>query len=76
MRLSTLYQSLSAEERTALAEKVDTDPGYLWQLATRWRGKRPSFDFMNKLVAADDRLTIAEMSEEFAEPTDADKARA
>ena len=28
--------------RIALAEACSTSPEYLWQIATRWRGKRPS----------------------------------
>ena len=28
--------------RVALAEACGTSPEYLWQIATRWRGKRPS----------------------------------
>lgn len=28
--------------RVALAEACSTSPEYLWQIATRWRGKRPS----------------------------------
>lgn len=67
MRLSTLYQSLTGEERAALARKAGTDIGYLHQLATRWRGKRASLTFMNKLVEADPRLTVRDMAEEFAE---------
>jgi hypothetical protein len=66
MRLSELFDQLDAEEREALAEAADTDVGYLWQLATRWRGKRPSLGFMQKLVAADPRLTLGELAEEFA----------
>lgn len=28
--------------RRALSEQVGTSPEYLWQLAERWRGRRPS----------------------------------
>lgn len=28
--------------RQDLAEKIGTSPQYLWQMATGWRGKRPS----------------------------------
>lgn len=66
MDLRTLYQSLTVEEREALAKKVPTEAGYLWQLATQWRGKKPSLGLMQKLVAADPRLTLAELVEEFA----------
>lgn len=67
MRLSTLYQAMSTQEREELATKLDSEVGYLWQLATRWRGKRASIDFMKKLAAADSRLTLTDMVEEFAE---------
>lgn len=75
MKFAKLYAILDADGRLALAKKVGTDPGYLWQLATRWRDKRPSIEFMQKLVAADARLTIPEMVEEFsrAEPVKASK---
>lgn len=76
MRLSTLYQSLTGEERAELARKVETDPGYLHQLATRWRGKRASLTFMNKLAEADSRLTVRDMAEEFAEAPPSEKAGA
>lgn len=66
MRLSTLYPSLSTEQRADLAAKAGTDAGYLWQLSTRWRGKRPSLSFLSKLAAADARLTLVDMVEEFS----------
>lgn len=67
MRFSTLYASLSSEERARLAKAVDTDPGYLWQLATRWRGKKASLPFIQKLAHADARLSLADMVAEFSE---------
>jgi len=67
MRFKDLYQSLSTDEREKLAKKVDTDAGYLWQIATTWRGKKPSLGFLVKLAEADSRLSVAEMAEEFAE---------
>lgn len=73
MRLSTLYDKLNAEQRAALAQKVETDPGYLWQLATRWRGKKPSLMLIQKLAKADPRLTVADMVTEFNEPYENEK---
>lgn len=67
MKLRDLYGKLTTAEREALAKKVDTDPGYLWQLATQWRGKKPSIDLLSKLAAADSRLSVIEMVEEFSE---------
>lgn len=43
-------------------------PAYLWQLATRWRGKRPSLGFMQRMVEADPRLTLGDLAAEFSEP--------
>lgn len=76
MRLSTLYSQLESGEREALAKAADTDAGYLWQLATRWRGKKPSLDFLQKLVNADKRLTLTDMVAEFSEPVAKDEERA
>jgi len=71
MRLSDLYLPMSTEDRERFAEKVGASTGYLWQLATHWKGKRPTLTFMEKLVAADSRLTVGELAEEFAgEPTE------
>lgn len=67
MRLSERYHEMTAEEREALARAADTDAGYLWQLATRWRGKRASLGMMQKLAEADAKLTVADMAAEFTE---------
>lgn len=67
MKLCDLYGQLTTEEREALAKKVDTDAGYLWQLATQWRGKKPSIDLLSRLAAADQRLSVTEMVEEFSD---------
>lgn len=74
MNLETLVKSLTVEEREALAKKVPTDAGYLWQLATQWRGKKPSLGLLQKLVAADERLTLGELVEEFAGAGEKDAA--
>lgn len=65
MKLSDLYQKLSIDERSALAKRADLSDGYLYQLATRWRGKRASLDMIKALAAADKRLTVADMVVEF-----------
>lgn len=67
MQLRTLYPQLTTDEREALAKKAGTHAGYLWQLATNWRGKKPSINLMAKLADADRRLKVADMVEEFAE---------
>ncbi len=66
MKLRDLYQTLSTDERKELAKKVETKPGYLWQLATGWRGKKPSIDLIRKLADADTRMTAVELLEEFS----------
>lgn len=79
MRLRDLYHQLSTDERDALARAAGTDSSYLYQLATRWRGRRASIPLMVKLADADKRLTVADMAAEFAESesdTATDKAKA
>lgn len=68
MRLSALYQQLTPEQREDLAKKADISTGYLYQIAKRWKGKRPTVDTMNKLARADRRLTLSDMVAEFTEP--------
>jgi hypothetical protein len=65
MQLSTLHKSLSREEREILAKAAGTNAGYLWQLATQWRGKKPSLEMIQALAAADSRLTLADLVAEF-----------
>lgn len=67
MKLSELLPQLTTAQRDALAKKAGTSSAYLWQLATRWRGKRPSIDLLTKLSEADRRLKVADLVEEFAE---------
>lgn len=69
MKLSELYTSLSRQGRQALADSVGIKAGYLWQIATKWRGRKPSIDVMARLVRADPRLTAADLLTEFSEPT-------
>lgn len=69
MKLSDLYQSLDQIGRKALAEKAGVDPGYLWQIATQWRGKKPSVDVIGRLVKADRRLKASDLIAEFSEPS-------
>lgn len=65
MKLSQLYDKLTVAEREALALKADMSPAYLWQIATRWRGRRPSVDLLARLAAADKRLSLKQMVSEF-----------
>lgn len=66
MKLCDLYPLLDAEERDDLRKALDIAPGYLWQLATQWRGKKPSIDLLVKMAAADKRLTVEDLVAEFA----------
>lgn len=76
MKLSDLYQSLDQDGRRALAAKAGVDTGYLWQIATRWRGKRPSIDVIARLVRADRRLKAADLIAEYSEAAQKDAANA
>lgn len=67
MRLSDLYPTLTTEEREALAKKAGTTAPYLYQLATRWQGKRPSLKLVMQLSGADPRLTVDDLVREFDE---------
>lgn len=74
MKLAELHPTLSTPDREALAKEAGIEPGYLWQIATRWRGKRASLDLIQRLAKADSRLTVAELVEEFSEPTPTEQA--
>lgn len=74
MKLSQLHAGLSTPERVALAKAAGVDAGYLWQLATRWRGKRASLDLIQRLARAEPKLTVSDMVEEFSEPAPEPKA--
>ena len=67
MKLSELYISLTNDERKRLAGLAGVDPGYLWQIATRWRRKRPSLAVLARLLKADDRLGALELISEFSD---------
>lgn len=67
MKLNELYQSLDQEARKSLAAKAGVDAGYLWQIATKWRGKKPSVDVIARLVRADRRLKASDLIAEFSE---------
>ena len=67
MKLHELRKAMTTSEWRELAAKVDRNPTYLHHLATRFRGCRPSFPLMMRLVAADNRLSLADLAEEFAD---------
>lgn len=73
MRLRDLYPKLTGDERRKLAKAVSVQPSYLWQIATGWRNskgavKRASIELITKLAAADARLHITDMVDEFRRP--------
>lgn len=65
MKLRKLYDSMTTEQREELAAKAGIKPAYLYQIATRWRGKKPSVDAIGRLAAADNRLKAADLIAEF-----------
>lgn len=54
MDLLTYISDMS--RRAALAEACSTSPEYLWQIATRWRGKRPSPELAAAIERESERL--------------------
>lgn len=68
MRLKQRYSQLNKEQRAALAAAAGIGTDFLYQIATRWKGKRPSLPVMQKLAQADKKLTLADMVVEFTEP--------
>lgn len=69
MQLKALYPKLTTQQRRTLASRAAVDEGYLWQIATGWRGKRPSIALIQRLAAADRRLKVSDLVAEFASPT-------
>lgn len=64
MRLKDLYPTLSHPERDHLASAAGIKPEYLYQLATGFR-RSPSLRVFGSLLAADPRLTLADLGAEF-----------
>ncbi|UQY89245.1 hypothetical protein LQE85_08625 [Stenotrophomonas rhizophila] len=54
MDLLTYISDMS--RRAALAEACGTSPEYLWQIARRWRGKRPSPELAATIERESERL--------------------
>lgn len=67
MKLSDLYPSLSGTEREALAKAIGSSSGYLYQMATQWRGKKPSLEMLKALSVVEQRLSIEDLVNEFTE---------
>lgn len=62
MDLHTYISDL--ERRRALANALDTNEGYLWQLAKGWRGRRPSPAFAQRIEEATERLGPEKVTKE------------
>lgn len=58
MNLSDIYMEGGYEALKKLAESAGTNPQYLRQCATRWRGKKPSPALAIRLIAAEPRLKL------------------
>lgn len=54
MNLATFISDTS--RRDALAAACNTHPGYLWQLATGWQGRRPSTDMAQAIERESARI--------------------
>ena len=67
MNLKDLYDEGGFAALKRLAEKAGTDPQYLRQCATGWRGKRPSPPLAGRLIAAEPRLTYEDLYRQAAE---------
>lgn len=68
MRLSELHPKLTRDERISLAQQCGISTGYLWQLATRWKGKKPTVDLLAKMAEVEPRLHVHDLVQEFSEP--------
>ena len=65
MRFDDLYERMTPEQRVSLAKRVGKSPAYLWQIANRWQGRRPSLELISALAKAEKRLTVAGLVSEF-----------
>lgn len=65
MTLNELYSRLDSKGRHQLAKDAGVDTGYLYQIATQWRGKKPSVDVINRLLKADKRLKAKDLLAEY-----------
>ena len=67
-----LYEEGGFPALKRLAEAAGTDPQYLRQCATPWRGKRPSPELAMRLIAAEPRLTLDDL---YRTPTEGSDSR-
>jgi DNA-binding transcriptional regulator YdaS (Cro superfamily) len=62
------------QRRAQLARDLGTDPVYLWQLAKRWRNKRPSPDMARRIeVATDGAVTKESLRPDIWVPEEAEQ---
>lgn len=71
-----LQTYISDRERKAnLAKALATSPMYLWQLATRWKGRKPSPEFAMKIEAATEGAVARhELRPDIWQPTQSEAA--
>lgn len=63
------------ERKASLAKALATSPMYLWQLATRWKGRKPSPEFAMKIEAATDGVvTRQELRPDIWQPEQSEAA--
>lgn len=61
MNLHDIYAAEGFDGLKKLAALTNSDPQYLRQCATGWKGKRPSPELTARLIVADSRLTWQRM---------------
>jgi hypothetical protein len=66
MDLATYIEDM--DRRRQLAEAVGSDPGYLWQIATGWRGKRASPGLAQAIERASAKLGPEPVAKELLRP--------
>jgi hypothetical protein len=50
--------------RRALADALNTSPDYLWQIATRWNGRKPSAELAARIERESERLGPEKVAKE------------
>lgn len=72
MDMKTYLRQASAEEREALAAKVESSVGYFYLIAGQH--KKPGAKLCRKLVDAEPKLTLSELRPDIWEPAEAGSA--
>lgn len=64
MRMDLLTYISDVPRREALAKACDSDPNYLWQIATGWRGRRASPKLAERIELESERLGPEKVTKE------------